>query len=83
VPPGGLEPPTNGLKVHCSAIELEGLGGQFSKFAGPGFFVGSVAYGQKGTWGYGREGRRLGIEEVLLQLVGVEFDAQAGAFGDL
>src|SRR5215475_13035538 len=25
VPPGGLEPPTVGLKVRCSAIELEGL----------------------------------------------------------
>lgn len=24
VPPGGLEPPTVGLKVRCSAIELEG-----------------------------------------------------------
>src|SRR5579859_1474148 len=32
VPPGGLEPPTNGLKVHCSAIELEGL--VFRCFAG-------------------------------------------------
>lgn len=25
VTPPGLEPGTNGLKVHCSAIELEGL----------------------------------------------------------
>ena len=24
MPPGGLEPPTVGLKVRCSAIELEG-----------------------------------------------------------
>ena len=26
VPPRGLEPRTNGLKVRCSTVELEGLG---------------------------------------------------------
>ena len=31
VPPGGLEPPTVGLKVRCSAIELEGRAQKFSK----------------------------------------------------
>ena len=31
VPPGGLEPPTVGLKVRCSAIELEGRGDKSTK----------------------------------------------------
>src|ERR1700726_4406051 len=34
VPPDGLEPSTNGLKVHCSAIELEGLGSASLRDAG-------------------------------------------------
>ena len=50
VPPGGLEPPTNGLKVHCSAIELEGLGsGSLRDAGGVSTMSGMTAATRKST----------------------------------
>jgi hypothetical protein len=46
----GLEPRTNGLKVHCSAIELEGLGsGSLRDAGGVSTMSGMTAVAPKST----------------------------------